>query len=77
MKDLTLFYSKIIFKEEKLIQPFFIQRSDFYILIVQIYVDDIIFCSSNLSLCENIASPMKGEFEMSLRDNSHSFLDYK
>lgn len=33
---------------------------------MQIYIDDIIFGSPNISLCENFINLMKGEFEMSL-----------
>mgnify|MGYP003702760341 CR=1 FL=1 len=35
-------------------------------LIVQIYVDDIIFGATNESLCEEFAKDMQGEFEMSM-----------
>ena len=36
------------------------------ILLVQIYVDDIIFGSTNLSLCKEFFDLMTKEFEMSL-----------
>jgi len=36
------------------------------ILIVQIYVDDIIFESTNEKLCKDFESCMKEEFEMSM-----------
>ena len=35
-------------------------------LIVQIYVDDIIFGATNVSLCEEFAKSMHREFEMSM-----------
>lgn len=41
---------------------------------MQIYVDDIIFGSPNILLCENFANLMKGEFEMSLMDELTFFL---
>ena len=34
-------------------------------LVVQVYVDDIIFGSTNISMCEDFAKVMQGEFEMS------------
>ena len=44
----------------------FIKHKNQYILIVQIYVDDIIFGSTNQSLCEEFSSCMSKEFEMSM-----------
>ena len=44
----------------------FIKRVNEHILLVQIYVDDIIFGSTNISLCKDFASIMQGEFEMSM-----------
>ena len=34
-------------------------------LVVQVYVDDIIFGSTNVSMCEDFTTVMQGEFEMS------------
>ena len=39
-------------------------RKDF--IIVQIYVDDVIFGATNESLCNDFSYLMKNEFEMSL-----------
>jgi hypothetical protein len=36
------------------------------ILIIQIYVDDIIFGSTNATLCKNFSKLMQDEFEMSM-----------
>ena len=44
----------------------FIKRKGKHILLVQIYVDDIIFGSTNLHLVEEFSKVMQGEFEMSL-----------
>ena len=44
------------------------------ILIVQIYVDDIIFGSTNPSLCQEFAKLMQAEFEMSLMGELRFFL---
>ena len=44
------------------------------ILIVQIYVDDIIFGSTNELLCKEFEQCMQREFEMSLMDELNYFL---
>ena len=44
------------------------------LLIVQIYVDDIIFGSTNESLCKAFESCMKDEFEMSMMGELNYFL---
>ena len=43
-------------------------------LLVQIYVDDIIFGSTNESLCSSFANSMQGEFEMSMMGKLNFFL---
>jgi len=45
-----------------------------YILVVQIYVDDIIFGSTNASLCKEFSKLMQDEFEMSLMGELKFFL---
>ena len=45
-----------------------------HILLVQIYVDDIIFGSTNPDLCEKFSSLMKGKFEMSMMGELNYFL---
>ena len=47
------------------------------ILIVQIYVDNIVFESTNEILCKDFESCMKREFEMSMMGGSTTFLDSK
>ena len=44
----------------------FIKRKYDDILLVQIYVDDIIFGSTNNSLCNEFSLDMQSEFEMSM-----------
>ena len=44
------------------------------ILIVQIYVDDIIFESTNEVLCKDFESCMKKEFKMSMMGELNYFL---
>jgi hypothetical protein len=44
------------------------------ILIVQIYVDDIIFGASNTSFCKEFAKCMQDEFKMSMMEELNFFL---
>jgi hypothetical protein len=44
------------------------------ILIIQIYVDDIIFGSTNASLCKEFSKLMQDEFEMSMMGELRFFL---
>ena len=46
------------------------------ILLVQIYVDDIIFGSTNEILCKEFSNLMKGEFEMSMMGELAFFLGF-
>ena len=55
----------------------FIKRENNDILVVQIYVDDIIFGSTNENLCTQFSNIMKSEFEMSHMGELNFFLDYK
>ena len=52
----------------------FIKLRENDILIVQIYVDDIIFGATNVSLCEEFAKSMQSEFEMSMIGEFNFFL---
>ncbi|KAJ9544736.1 hypothetical protein OSB04_024443 [Centaurea solstitialis] len=56
--DITLFYKK--------------QNDD--VLLVQIYVDDIIFGSTNVSMCTKFESLMQSDFEMSMMGELTFFL---
>nr|KYP69097.1 hypothetical protein KK1_022749 [Cajanus cajan] len=44
---------------------------------VQIYVDDIVFGSTNLSLCKEFSKTMQGEFEMSMMGELTFFLGFQ
>ena len=44
------------------------------ILVVQIYIDDIIFGTTNESLCQEFSKVMQGEFEMSMMGELTFFL---
>ena len=58
----------------KVDQTFFIKKQGKHILVVQIYVDDIIFGSTNKILCTKFSDIMKNEFEMSLMGELQFFL---
>ena len=52
----------------------FVKPKDNDMLIVQIYVDDIIFVATNVSLCEDFSKSMHSEFEMSMMGELNFFL---
>ncbi|KAH9751651.1 Integrase catalytic domain-containing protein [Citrus sinensis] len=52
----------------------FVKHKNQDILIVQIYVDDIIFCSTNELLCKEFSLCMSKEFEMSMMGELKYFL---
>jgi len=52
----------------------FIKRKEEDIILVQVYVDDIIFGSTNEELCETFVKIMKSEFEMSMMGEHNYFL---
>ena len=62
------------FTKGKVDTTLFIKNFENNFLIVQIYVDDIIFGSTNESLCESFAETMSLEFEMSLMGELTFFL---
>ena len=55
----------------------FIKHVENDILIVQIYVDDIIFGSTNETLCKDFESCMKEEFEMSMMGELNYILGFQ
>jgi len=52
----------------------FIKESKSAIILVQIYVDDIIFDYTNDCLCEQFVATMQGEFEMCMMGELSFFL---
>ncbi|GKA82929.1 retrovirus-related pol polyprotein from transposon TNT 1-94, partial [Tanacetum coccineum] len=52
----------------------FTKKSKSHIIIVQIYVDDIIFGSTSQNLCDDFAKIMHDEFEMSMMGELNFFL---
>ncbi|XP_052621360.1 uncharacterized mitochondrial protein AtMg00810-like [Lactuca sativa] len=63
-----------VLKEVQSIQPFFCKIFNKHLLIVQIYVDDIIFGSTDESLSVKFADLMKNKFEMSMIGEMTTFL---
>ena len=62
------------FKMGKLDTTLFIKPKENCMLIIQIYIDDIIFGTTNVSLCEEFAKSMHSEFEMSMIGELNFFL---
>nr|GEY27210.1 putative ribonuclease H-like domain-containing protein [Tanacetum cinerariifolium] len=62
------------FQIDKIDQTLFIKRQKGYILLVQIYVDDIIFGATNKDLCKSFEKLMKDKFQMSLMGELTFFL---
>jgi len=58
----------------KVDQTLFTKKVRNHIIVVQVYVDDIIFGSTNPSLCEEFSKHMHSEFEMSLMGELQFFL---
>nr|GEW54317.1 putative ribonuclease H-like domain-containing protein [Tanacetum cinerariifolium] len=65
------------FQRGKIDQTLFIKRQKGDILLVQIYVDDIIFGSTNKDLCKAFEKLMKDKFQMSSMGELTFFLDRK
>jgi len=62
------------YERGKVDKTLFIKKAGSNIILVQIYVDDIIFGSSNAKLCEDFVKAMQGEFEMSMTGELLFFL---
>ena len=62
------------YERGKIYKTLFIKESKFAIILVQIYVDDIIFGSTNDCFCEEFVAAMQGEFEMYIMGEVSFFL---
>ncbi|KAJ9680162.1 hypothetical protein PVL29_019450 [Vitis rotundifolia] len=71
---LSKFLLKKGFKMGKINTTLFIKTKEKDMLLVQIYVDDIIFGATNDSLCEDFSKCMHSEFEMSMMGELNFFL---
>ncbi|GAA0147929.1 hypothetical protein LIER_07508 [Lithospermum erythrorhizon] len=56
------------FTKGKVDSTVFLKTNGKHIIIVQIYIDDIIFGATNESLCKEFSSMMTSEFEMSMME---------
>ena len=64
------------FSREKVDTTLFIKRKDKEILVIQIYIDNIIFGSTNENLCQEFVKLVQGEFEMSMMGELTFFLGF-
>ena len=71
---LSKFLLEKYFSRGKVDTTLFIKRKLHDILVVQIYVDDIIFGSTNESLCKEFSIDMQSEFEISMMGELNYFL---
>jgi len=52
------------YERGKTYKTLFIKKTSNDIILVQVYVDDIIFGSTNENLCKKFVTAMQGQFEM-------------
>ena len=71
---LSKFLLKMGFKMRKIDTTLFINTKEKDMLIVQIYVNDINFGATNVSLCEEFSKCMHSEFERSMMGELNFFL---
>ena len=71
---LSKFLLKKGFKMGKIDTTLFIKTKENDMLLVQIYIDDIIFGATNVFLCEEFARCMHSEFEMSMTGELNFFI---
>ena len=62
------------YERGKVDKTLFIKKAGSDIILVQIYVDDIVFGSSNAKLCEDFVKAMQEEFEMLMMGELSFFL---
>jgi len=72
---LTNFFLSHGYERGKIDKTFFIKNSKYVINLVQIYVDDIIFGTTNDCLCEKFVVAIQREFEMSMMGELSFFLE--
>jgi hypothetical protein len=71
------FLTQNSFKIGKADSTLFIRKVDNDLFICQIYVDDIIFCSTNQSFCDEFSKIMSDRFEMSMMGELKYFLEFE
>ncbi|KAJ9566775.1 hypothetical protein OSB04_002741 [Centaurea solstitialis] len=65
------------FKKGSVDSTLFLMKEGEHIVVIQIYVDDIIFGSTSRELCKKFETVMTEEFKMSMMGESISFLVFK
>ena len=60
--------------EEEVDTTLFLKTKGEHLLIVQVYVDDIIFGATHENLCDEFSKMMSSEFEMSMMGELNFFL---
>ena len=73
-ETLSTFLTSYQFTRGKIYQTLFLKRSENDLLLVQIYVDDIIFVSTNMKMCQEFKLLMQSKFEMSAMGELTYFL---
>ncbi|KAL9254434.1 Retrovirus-related Pol polyprotein from transposon RE1-like protein [Drosera capensis] len=73
-ETLSTFLCENKFERGKIDTTLFLKKHKEHILLVQIYVDDIIFGCTNDKLCEKFAELMKSKFQISLMEELKYFL---
>ena len=63
---LSNFLLSHVYEKGKTYKTLFTKKAFNDIILVQVYIDDIIFGSTNKNLCEHFVIAMQGEFEMSM-----------
>ncbi|GKB48999.1 retrovirus-related pol polyprotein from transposon TNT 1-94 [Tanacetum coccineum] len=71
---LSRFLMSIVFSKGVVDPTLFTRKTGKHILLVQIYVDDIIFASTNPKSCETFAKEMSSTFKMSMMGQMSFFL---
>jgi len=71
---LSTFLLSHAYKRGKTDKTLFIKKACNDIILVQVYVDDIIFGSTNKKLCEQFVAAIQGEFEISMMEELNYFL---
>jgi len=64
----------MVFKRGKVDNNLFLKSKGEHLLIVQVYVDDIMFCATNNGLCDEFSDLVRSEFEMSMMGELNFFL---
>lgn len=64
-KTLSSYLMENGFKRGRIDQTPFLKKQDIYLLLVQIYVDDIIFGSTNRDMCKDFDKLMQSKFHIS------------